>query len=242
MASFSIPLSGLGAAKSQLQSVSNNMANLNTDGFKDQNVTFSDLVAEAGGTKGSGDPIQTGFGVTTSGTNSDFTEGNLNATGSPSNMALSGDGFFVTQSASGLLDYTRAGDFTTNNSGQLTTPNGELLLGYPAVKGVVNTSAALQSLQVGGVTSPAVATQKVQITANLNSDAAVGATASSSLSVYDSLGSAHTLSAAYTKPAANTWSYTVTVPTADVTAGGTGHTTVRSSTLNFSGAGALKFK
>src|SRR5260370_22461229 len=99
MASFSIPLSGLGAAKSQLQTVSNNMANLNTDGFKDQNVTFSDLFAQAGGTSASGDPIQTGFGVTTAGTNSNFTEGDLNATGTPPKMTLPGNGFFVTQSA-----------------------------------------------------------------------------------------------------------------------------------------------
>jgi flagellar hook protein FlgE len=239
MASFAIPLSGLDAAKSQLQTVSNNLANLNTNGFKDQNVSFGDLFAQAAGTNGSGDPIQTGSGVTISATTSNFTEGNLNATGTASNMALSGDGFFVTKGASGTQDYTRAGDFTTNNSGQLTTPNGELLLGYPAVGGVVNTSAALQPLQVGSVTSPAVATQNIQITANLDASAAVGATANSSLPIYDSLGSAHILSVAYTKTAANTWTYTVTVPTAEVTAGGTGNTTVGSGTLNFSGAGAL---
>ena len=140
----------------------------------------------------------------------------------------------------GTRTYTRAGDFTSNNAGQLVTPSGELVLGYPAVNGVVNPSGALQPLQVGSVTSPAVPSTTVGITANLDSDAAIGTTApSSSLSIYDSLGSAHTLSVSYTKTAAGTWDYTVTVPSADVTAGATGTTTVGSGTLNFDGNGQL---
>jgi flagellar hook protein FlgE len=103
----------------------------------------------------------------------------------------------------------------------------------------VNTSAALQPLQVGSVTSPSVASTTINITANLDSATTVGGTASSSLPVYDSLGTAHTLSVTYTKTAANTWDYTVTVPSADI-AGGTGTiTTVGSGTLNFDGNGTL---
>ena len=177
MGSFSTPLSGLTAAQGQLQSVSNNLANINTDGYKDQTLTFADVFSQTGATNGSGDPLQTGSGVTTSSTDSNFTEGSLNVTGTASNMALSGNGFFVTQSSSGLPDYTRAGDFTTNNAGQITTPSGELLLGYPAVNGVVNTATTLQPLQVGtGVTSPAVASTTINISANLNASATVGAT------------------------------------------------------------------
>jgi len=241
MASFSIPLSGLTAAQDQLQSVSNNLANMNTDGYKDQTVSFSDVFSQAGATNGSGDPMQTGSGVRSSSTDSNFTEGNLDATGTSSNMALSGDGFFVTQSVSGLLDYTRAGDFTTNSSGQLVTPSGELLLGYPAVGGVVNNaSAELQPLQVGGLTSPAVATTQFSISANLNAGAAVGDAGSpSTFNVYDSLGASHTLSVAYTKTATNTWEYTVTVPSADLSIGGTGTTQVASGALNFDSSGNL---
>jgi flagellar hook protein FlgE len=239
MGSFSIPLSGLTAAQGQLQTVSNNLANISTDGYKDENLTFSDVFSQASSTNGSGDPIQTGSGVLTSSTTSDFTEGNLNATGTSSNMALSGNGFFVTQGAGGLSDYTRAGDFTSNKAGQLTTPNGELLLGYPAVGGVVNTAAALQPLQVGSVTSPAAATSSVDITANLDATTAVGGTASSSLPIFDSLGAQHTLSVSYTNTAPNTWTYSVSLPAADVTAGATGTTVVGSGTLNFSGNGTL---
>lgn len=244
MGSFSTPLSGLTAAQGQLQSVSNNLANLNTDGYKDQTLTFADIFSQTGVTNGSGDPLQTGSGVATSSTDANFTEGSLNATGTSSNMALSGVGFFVTQSSSGLPDFTRAGDFTTNKAGQITTPSGELLLGYPAVNGVVNTATTLQPLQVGtGVTSPAVASTTVNISANLNASSVVGDTASSTLPVFDSLGASHTLSVTYTMTGTNTWSYAVTIPTADLVPAPAApippSTTVASGTLNFNSSGVL---
>ena len=240
MGSFSAPLSGLTAAQDQLQSVSNNLANIDTDGYKDQTLTFSDIFAQAGATNGSGDPVQIGGGVTVSSTVTNVTEGTLNATNVASNMAISGNGYFVTQGSAGSVNYTRTGDFTTNNAGQLVTPDGELLLGYPAANGVVNTSGALQTLQVSNITSPAVVSTTVGITANLDSSTAIGGTATSSTAtVYDSLGAAHTLTVSYDKTAANTWTYTVTVPSADIT-GGTGTTTtVGSGTLNFDGSGQL---
>jgi flagellar hook protein FlgE len=243
MGSFSTPLSGLTSAQQQLQNVSNNLANIDTNGYKSQTLTFGDIYLQTGMTNGSGDPVQIGSGVAVASTASKFTEGNLSATGNSSNMAISGNGFFVTQGTNGSLDFTRAGDFTTNHAGQLVTPSGELVLGYPAVNGVPNTSAALQPLQVSAVTSPAMASTSVGITVNLNSDTAAGGTAPSSpVTVYDSLGSKHTLTVSYTKaasPAVNTWNYTVTVPSADVTAGGTGDTTVGTGTLIFNGSGQL---
>jgi flagellar hook protein FlgE len=240
MGAFSTPLSGLTSAQQQLQAVSNNLANIDTDGYKTQTLTFGDIFLQTGMMGGNGDPVQIGSGVAVSSTDSDFTEGNLNATNTSSNMAISGNGFFVTQATNGSQDFTRAGDFTTNHAGQLVTPTGELVLGFPAVNGVVNPSGALQPLQVGSVTSPAVASTTVKITANLDSDSAIGTTApSSSLSIFDSLGGSHTLSVSYTKTAANTWTYSVTVPSADVVAGSTGNTVVGSGTLNFDGNGNL---
>src|SRR5271165_3825817 len=112
MGSFATALSGLNAAQSMLQTISNNLSNMNTDGYKDQTLTFGDIYAQANQTNGSGDPIQTGYGVQISGTDSNFGEGNLSATGIASNMALSGNGFFVTQGIGGLPSYTRSGDFT----------------------------------------------------------------------------------------------------------------------------------
>jgi len=240
MGSFSSPLSGLLAAQQQLQSVSNNLANIDTDGYKDETLTFGDIFAQTGVAGGSGDTVQIGSGVAVSSTDTNFTEGNLNSTGTSSNMAISGNGFFVTQGTNGTQNFTRSGDFTTNNDGQLMTPSGQLLLGYPAVNGVVNNSASMQPLQVGSMTSPAVPSTTVGITANLDSDTAVGGTATSStVDVFDSLGTSHTLTVNYTMTATGTWNYTVTVPSADVVAGTAGDTTVGSGTLNFNGSGQL---
>lgn len=239
MASFGIPLSGLIASQAQLQSVSNNLANLDTVGYKDTTLSFSDVFAQSSTLNGADDPVQTGLGVTTSQTSTDFTDGATSETGVASNMALSGNGFFVVQSASGTQDYTRAGDFTTNSKGELVTSSGEYVMGYPAVNGVVDTSAQLQPLQVGlGSVTPATATTSMTITANLDSSATAGSTSSFSteLPVYDSLGTAHELSVNYTKTGTNTWSYSINVPTADT---GATTTQVASGTLTFDSSGTL---
>lgn len=237
MSFFSVPLSGLNASQSQLQSISSNLANADTDGYKDQNVTFADVFAQTGINNGAEDPLQTGQGVSVSATNTDFSDGNTTPTGISSNMALSGNGFFITQQTNGETAYTRSGDFTTNATGQLVAPNGALVLGYPAVNGVVSTSSALQPLQVGlGAIVPATATTDFSAQTNLDSSAAVGDVYNSPISVNDSLGDAHTLNIAYTKTAANSWSYTITAPTADT---GAASSTITSGTLSFNSSGQL---
>jgi flagellar hook protein FlgE len=232
MGAFSTPLSGLNAAQSQLQSVSNNLANIDTDGYKDQTLTFSDIFAQTGTKNGAGDPIQTGSGVAVSATDSNFTEGTLNATGVASNMAISGNGFFVVQNGSQVA-YTRAGDFTTNTAGQITTPSGALVLGYPAVNGVVSSGSALQPLQVG--TAPAASTT-VDISGNLASGTAAAATVPGAATVYDSLGNSYPMTVTYTAGStANTWTYAVTNTGGGSTptlSGGTG-------TLTFSSTGEM---
>jgi flagellar hook protein FlgE len=236
MSFFAIPVSGLLASQDELTSVSNNLANLDTIGYKDQNVSFADVFAQ-GNISGSVTPVQTGLGVQVEGSTSDFSNGTTTATNVSSNMALTGAGFFVTKQADGSTDYTRAGNFVTNTSGQLTDPNGNLVLGYPAVGGVVQTSGGLQPLEVGaGLIAPAVATTSFGVTANLSSTAAVGDTASSPIQVYDSLGNAHTLTIDYTNTAPNTWSYSINVPTTDT---GAGSSVIASGTLNFSSSGQL---
>lgn len=237
MAFFGVPLSGLIASQDQLQSVSNNLANLDTVGYKDQTVSFSDLFAQSSLVNASNNPIQTGLGVLPSETSSDFTDGGTSATGIATNMALTGNGFFVTQSPSGAISYTRAGDFTTNSAGYLTTANGDLVMGYVSANGTNATSGTLQPLQVGlGSVTPAIATTQFQLSANLSATSAVGATYSTPVPVYDSLGNQHDLTVNYTKTAANTWSYTVDVPTADT---GAASTTVASGTLTFDTSGNL---
>ncbi len=240
MSFFSTPLSGLYASSAALQSISNNLANMNTDGYKAQSSVFSDVFYQNYGTSGSGNPIQTGLGVQVAGTTSDLSNGALSATGISSNLALNGSGYFVVQSTGGSLNYTRSGDFTTNTSGQLVTTDGQTVMGYSATGGVINANSALQPLNVGaGTTTPANPTTNFSLTTNLNSGAAVGDTFNSPLSVYDSLGAAHDLTITYTKTGNNTWNYNANVPSTDIQ-GGTGTTTsVGSGTLTFDSTGTL---
>lgn len=132
MSAFSIPLSGLAAASSSMKVIANNLANLNTDGYKNQSLNFSDLFNQMQEASGNGDPIQVSSGVEVSGQTSDFSNGSVTSTGISSNMALQGNGFFVVE-GNNQVSYTRDGDFTVNANGQLTTPNGQLVMGYPLI-------------------------------------------------------------------------------------------------------------
>jgi len=236
MAFFGVPLSGLIASQDQLSSVSNNLANLDTVGYKDQTVSFSDLFAQSSQVNATNDPISTGLGVTTSQTSSDFTDGGVSSTGIDSNMALSGNGFFVVQGVTGAPVYTRAGDFTANAAGFLTTPAGDEVLGYGATNGVVSTTGTLQPLNVAlGSVIPATPTTEFQISANLNSGATTGTTYASTVPLHDSLGAIHTLTVTYTKTGTNTWSYSASLPAADTTGAGP----VATGTLTFDSSGNL---
>ena len=241
MSFFSTPLSGLSASSAALKSISNNLANMNTDGYKAQTADFSDVFYQNYGTSGSGDPIQSGLGVQVDGTTSDLSNGAISSTGVTSNLALDGSGYFVTSDTTGALAYTRAGDFTTNTTGQLVTLGGQQVMGYPAVGGVVNNSAPLQALNVGaGTTAPANSTSTFSLTANLDSTTAINSsTTPSTITLYDSLGASHLLTMSYTKTADNSWTYTATIPSTDIQ-GGTGTTTtVGTGQLNFDTSGAL---
>ncbi len=238
MSAFSIPLSGLAASSSSLNVIANNLANLNTDGFKNETLDFASVFNQMQGTSGNGDPIQVGNGVQVDARVSDFANGNIDSTGIASNMALQGNGFFVVQDGSGM-SYTRSGDFTVNSNGQLCTPQGQLVMGYPAVNGVVSTSSALAPITVNQASNiPASATTSFQMDTNLNAGASVGATFDSPITVYDSLGGSHVLTTQYTNTAPNTWTYSISIPSADVGGAGTS-TQLASGTLTFDSSGQL---
>jgi flagellar hook protein FlgE len=238
MAGFSIPLSGLAAASDSLDVIANNLANLNTDGYKDESVNFASIFNQALGTSGNGDPIQIGDGVQASGTTSNFSNGNPNATGDTSNMALQGNGFFVVQGNGGAVQYTRDGDFTQNSAGQLVNQAGQTVMGFPVVNGVVQTAGQLAPINVTQpATVEATATTQFSMPVNLDATAANGSTFTSTVPMVDSLGNSLNVTITYTKTANNTWSYAATVPSADVQ-GGTGTTT----TLATTGSGTLTFE
>jgi len=238
MPSFSIPLSGLDASSTGLSTIANNLANLNTVGFKEQTVEFQDLFYQQIGTSGDGNPVQVGVGTSVAGINSDLTQGSVQTTGVPTDVAIQGDGFLIATNNGETL-YTRAGDLTIAANGQLQTQDGAAVMGYPAVNGVINANATLSPLFIAtGTTNPPKATANAQLTLNLDSGTAVGGTFSTSLVAYDSLGASHVLTFTFTKTAANTWSYNVTIPAADVT-GAAAPVSVANGNLTFNGNGQL---
>ena len=216
MPNFSIPLSGLTADGTALSAIANNLANQNTTGYKDTRVLFSDLFYQDLGTTGAGDPVQVGAGAEVGSMPATFTQGSVQSTGVPTDVAIQGNGFFIVQK-DGSTSYTRAGDFNVDANNFLVSSEGQQVMGYPAVNGVVNTGTAVQPLQLGaGSISPPTATANVQIQTNLNAGAAVGSTFSTPLTVYDSLGASHVMALTFTKTAANAWNYSISIPPADL--------------------------
>ena len=238
MPNFSIPLSGLNASDTALATISNNLANLNTTGYKDTNVNFQDMFYQLLGSNGSGDQLQVGAGTSVGSIATNFSGGSVEDTGVNTDVAISGNGFFVVKDG-GNTYYTRAGDFTQNASGYLVTPDGYEVMGYPATTGVVNTYGGLEPIQLPmGMISAPTATQNISLEANLSSNTAVGGTYDTNITVYDSLGTSHVLSLDFTRTSSG-WSYTATLPSSDI-AGGTGTaTTVASGSLSFDSNGNL---
>ena len=220
MASFSIPLTGLEADSTALNTVANDLSNMNTTAFKSQTTNFSDLFYQQIGSTGSGDPIQVGAGVKVASNEIAFTQGSINSTGNATDVALNGSGFFVVSNGSGGYEYSRAGNFSLDSNGNLVTSNGMNVMGYPAPGGVVNTNAPLQAINipVGTVQQPQ-ATANMSMTANLDSTTAAGTPFPAEVTVYDSLGESHTVTVTFTPTAvANTWDYSVALPVADYSA------------------------
>jgi len=235
-AAFSIALSALQGNSTAIDVVGNNLANLNTTGYKDTNVDFETLMSQNLGV--GQNSAQLGMGVGSVTTATAFTQGTITTTSGPMDAAIQGDGFFVVQNSAAQTLYTRDGSFQVNAAGNVVTATGENVQGWAAVNGTVNANGAISNLTVPlGSTVPAVATANMTVTANLNAQSAVGATFSAPVQVYDSLGTAHTLSVNFTETAANAWSYTVTIPAADLTTGG--NTTVGKGTLTFNSSGVL---
>ena len=237
MPSFSIPLSGLTASSSALSTIANNLANLNTIGYKDEQVRFSDLFYQTVGSNGAGDPIQQGAGTTIGSIPSLFTQGNVNPTSVSTDVAIMGGGFFIVEK-NGLRSYTRAGNFEVGKDNLLETADGQQVLGYSATSGVLNTQG-LSPLSLGaGTISPSSATSEVQLSTNLDATAAVGTTYSTPVTIYDSLGASHNLMFTFTKTGTNAWNYSVSIPAADV-GGTTDPTVLTTGSLAFDGNGQL---
>ncbi len=237
MSSFSIPLTGLKASSEALNTIANNLSNMNTTGFKSQDVTFSDLFYQQIGTTGSGNPLQVGAGTQVASTETDFSQGGIQETGNASDVYLNGNGFFVVQNGD-TTEYTRAGNFTQSADGHLETQDGAQVMGYPVVNGVVDTNAPLVPIVIptNAVEQPQ-ATTSLSLTANLDATAAVGTTVPASVTIYDSLGVSHVATIDFTNEGGGNWGYSISLPdTLTPTSSTAAGTTTDTYTFGQSGA------
>ena len=237
MGNFSIALSGLQANSVALDTIGNNLANLNTTAYKGSTTSFEDLFSQQIGQSGSGDAIQVGAGTKVSGTSTDFTEGTIlpDTNANSSDMALAGNGFFVVNQ-SGVQSLTRAGDFQLSSNGDLITQDGQQVMGYAAVNSVVNQSSSLTPITIPvGLNEGAQATQNFSVTTNLNSGATAGTAFATPVQVFDSLGQSHQVTISYTKTGTNTWGFSVALPAGDASGAPVNNT----GTLTFDSSGNL---
>jgi flagellar hook protein FlgE len=236
--SFGIALSGLNAAQQDLDVTANNIANVDTTGFKSSTTEFSDLFSA---TQQGVSSTAVGNGTSVSEVAQQFTQGNIDSTGDNLDLAVSGNGFF-TMSDNGAISYTRDGSFQEDAAGYVTDSQGNRLQVYPPLTNGGFNTGGLTDLNLTTSESAPQATTNVSLTANLPADATQPTGAfnpadpnsyndTTSLTTYDSLGAAHTSSLYFVKGAtANNWTVQLYV---DGSAVGT------PQALDYSNTGAL---
>ena len=215
-------ISGLRAHQTKMDVTGNNIANVNTVGFKASQTVFQDTLSQvirAGGApaadRGGTNPAQVGLGVKVAAITTNWTQGATQSTGRATDFMIEGDGFFVTRAGTEQL-YTRAGSFEFDANGKLVTPDGSVLQGWMAdATGAINSNGPITDLSVpyGQVVAPK-ATGGVGVIAgsmagNLDADAAIGDVVQTAVTMYDELGVAQDISYTYTNTGPGAWDLSI---------------------------------
>ena len=213
-------VSGMLGDQNWLSSISQNVANANTTGYKNAETEFSALVDQSAGAATAGE------GVTTSTLSLNSLQGQDQGTTTTTDLAVQGAGFFVVSDPSGNIFLTRDGSFVPDASGNLVNSAGYFLMGAPLQNGQpsvsLNSLSGLTKVNVNNAADISIPSTAATLVANLPSTAtAVAAanlpstnsagatyTAETSLVAYDNLGGAHTLNVYFTNTGANTWQVT----------------------------------
>jgi len=210
---FQQGLSGLNAASKSLEVIGNNVANANTVGFKESEAQFADVYANS--LTGAG-ASQVGIGTKVAVVAQQFSQGNITASNNPLDIAINGGGFFR-MSNNGTISYARNGQFQLDKSGNIVNATGAKLTGYGVSASGVLATGAPTDLNINTADLTPKTTTKVGAVLNLDSGSTVPVTTpfnmadpttynnSTAVSVYDSLGNAHTLQTFYVKTSANNW-------------------------------------
>ncbi|MEY4070156.1 MAG: hypothetical protein RL721_770 [Candidatus Eisenbacteria bacterium] len=231
-------VSGLRNHLTRMDVIGNNIANVNTVAFKSSRVTFKEafvqLVSGASrpsATLGGTNPLQIGTGVNMGSVDQLFSQGSLENTGQPLDLAIQGDAFFVLNNGNSSV-YSRAGNLQLDANGNLINPGtGYLVQGINAdARGNFTSGTAISGIHIGLTDkAPAQATSLISLTGNLDSSAGVGAFKSMTTTVYDSTGAPHVLTLSFEKTGASEWSWTADVggtpATGTVTPAGSGQVT-----------------
>jgi flagellar hook protein FlgE len=249
-------VSGLSAYANAISVIGNNIANVNTTGFKESRGNFSDVLSQSSGTGGT---LPIGRGVLVTSVSQVFTQGAFQATSLPGDLAIDGDGFFIVKDPkTNAVLYTRNGNFTLNRDGKLANPEGLIVQGFN-VDSAGNALPLVEDITIAGQSFPPKQSANTTIEVNLDSaaplitDPLTGTVAafdpanpvktsqfSTALTVYDSLGTGHTVDIYFQKLADNTWNYHIGTRASQL-AGQTGDSlvVVGSGTLTFTNEGAL---
>lgn len=240
MRSLFAGVSGLRNHQTRMDVIGNNIANVNTVGFKASRVNFQDVLSQTiqGASSGSGNrggtnPIQVGLGMGLSSIDTLFTDGSSQPTGKPTDLAIQGQGFFILSDGATQV-YTRSGNFDFDTNGNYLVPGtGLKVMGWQADKnGNIDTSSTISSIQVPvGKTMPAKASTSITYANNLSGDAKIGDKVPASMDVYDSKGNVHTVDGVFENTGVNQWKLTVSTTTPAATA---------SYTLDFNTDGSFK--
>ena len=209
-------VSGMNANGTALSVVSDNVANMNTTGFKSSKASFGDVLGQSIGTS------QIGGGTYLGGVSQSFAQGAFEGSSNVLDMAIDGGGFFMVESTEGTKYYTRAGEFHIDRDGYIVDSDGNQLQAYDS------TTNALSNVLLGALNSPPNPTVAVDIAANMDSREVAGAAFaiatpattsdySTSIPMYDSLGIKHDITVYFQKTAANTWSWNAVATASEVT-------------------------
>lgn len=226
--SFNIGVSGLAASGAGMNVVSDNISNAGTNGFKASRAEFQDVLAVS--LKGIEGGDQFGAGTKLAHIKPMMTQGDVARTESITDLAIQGDGFFKVKAPFGN-GFTRDGSMHFNKEGELVNGDGYKVLGFKANEDGVLTNKEGE-IKLGNTTIPAQATEKVKLSMNLDSRVSVKefdpnnpeetSNFSSSITVYDNVGTARLVTAYYNKTADNNWTYRIMADGADAQGGQAG--------------------
>ncbi|MCE5228667.1 flagellar basal-body rod protein FlgF [bacterium] len=246
-------VSGLRTFGDSLQVISDNIANVSTTGYKSSRSEFADLISQT--INGASGSSQLGRGVALDNISTSFAQGSLSSTDNLTDLAINGNGFFVVQKDN-INYYTRNGAFSINNNGELVNSAGMNVIGYQYdTRG--ESLGTLGVLQFANNTIAPVMTGDgtngtgVNIAANLDSSSDVTtfnvanpantSNFSTTINVYDSLGSSHTLHVYFNKTASNAWAWHGVMDGGELSGGSAGtNVECASGTLTFNSSGALQ--